>query len=178
MSVYKDPYEEYLCHYGVIGMKCGIRRANKLLQKESNKSNKAYDVLNKNYKKITKKIDKLDIQLANNKKANFKWAKNNRIKEAKYKVKSAKYARKSEKLINKILLRSDRLLRKSYKYKIKAESLSAARDLGKAKVEKILNKLTSYQDGLRKIKSIDNKNKTNNHIKVSDYYLKDNKIRR
>lgn len=41
MMKFQERYEDYLMHYGVPGMKCGIRRANRALAKADRYHNKA-----------------------------------------------------------------------------------------------------------------------------------------
>lgn len=102
-------YNNELQHYGVLGMKWGVRRANNAYSNATTKSEKkkALGILNKNMAKANKKLNKLDAKISKKRtkaeKAYYKYAKQasksvfrseSKVKstESKYKKKDAKYA--------------------------------------------------------------------------------------
>lgn len=89
MSIYKDPYEEYLCHYGVIGMKWGIHKATNNYYKSGEKYGKYLKNVDKRNKYIAKRFVKDQNTTDENRKA--KDMKKTIDKVRKYEAKGKKY---------------------------------------------------------------------------------------
>lgn len=153
MENYISNYEsgEELQHYGVKGMRWGVRRASKQLSSatDSASRDKAVASLNKHRTKSTQKIQKLEKK---QEKLNASLTRSG----AKDVAKAAKLEKKASKLDSKVL----KYTKKSNKYKVKAgkkffsdsatkamvkgESYSTKAQITKAKADALHSKAKSY----------------------------------
>ena len=108
-----------LYHYGVVGMKWGVRRAVSKTQRRSKLERKAAKYTIK-AEKARKKSDKLHAEELD------KSIRNKSAKAAKFRVKAAKLMKKSLSEVDDY--KSDRLVRKAEKNKLKAEKIN--REIG------------------------------------------------
>lgn len=153
MYVGRYDNEEELYHYGVLGMRWGVRRASRNLSKanssgDKEKRQKALDSLNKHQMKINKKLAKLDkrgVKLENKRtnaltKGEPKAAKLER-KASKYRLKAAKYDIKAanawtERGQVKNKLKAEKFARKEELLNAKASQLKSKSQLIEAKINK------------------------------------------
>ena len=143
-----------LYHYGVRGMKWGVRRAMKELH-ESNSTgrkgghNHAVAVLSSHRDKINKKLTSLDKQSARLEAKRYKQATKNAPKIAKLEKKSSKYKLKAGKSF--YTSTSNKRLHKSAKLDLKASKLKQAAAKTQAKIEKNERLKSIYKKGLSEI---------------------------
>ena len=120
MDYYYGNYssENYLRHYGVLGMKWGVHRALKVGHIATDKASKvqAANSLQKHHNKITSKITTLDTKTQKLGKKKFKY-------ETKTKPKIAKYSTKAIKLENKAYKMGVGKMEKAKKLEGKARKL-------------------------------------------------------
>ena len=141
-----------LKHYGVLGMKWGVRRASKKLSKATTDEarDKAISKLNKHRKKATAKIEKLGKERVGLQKSVDKYAMKGDVKAAKLQNKIQKYKRKaggfftSEEKAAKLLSKADVL-------QFKVDSLRAGSAEAKAKLEKNKTLTRIFEEGVSSI---------------------------
>lgn len=146
-----------LYHYGVKGMRWGVRRAEKLLSGTSEQRNKGISSLNKHLEKGSAKVAKLENKHKPLQKKVDKNTQKTDVKAAKMKSKSAKLRKKSygmfvskskhDKLIykaDKLDINSDVLITKSNKAKAKLLKNEKMTELFKIEINKI-NKILADQ---------------------------------
>lgn len=130
--------DNYLQHYGVMGMRWGIRRAEKTLSSSKStaeKKQKAVESLKKHREKATKKIDKLQ-------KSHVKLAKRRDANTVKADVKAQSLRKKASVTRNKAYgffvskKRSDRLLYKANKLDARADVLVQSSNKVKTNIKK------------------------------------------
>lgn len=141
-----------LQHYGVLGMKWGVRRASKRLSKATTKDERdaAVAKLNKHRGKATAKVAKLDKQrvrlqknVDKNVMKNDKRAIELRQKSAKLKKKALRPFRSEKK--------SQKLLLKSMKLELKSEKFSSASAAAKNALEKNKTMTRLFKEGIADI---------------------------
>lgn len=143
-----------LYHYGVKGMKWGVRRAMKELH-ESNSTgrkgghNHAVAVLSGHRDKINKKLASLDKQNAALEAKRYKQTTKNAPKIAKLENKAAKYRLKAGKAF--YTSTSDKRLHKAAKLDYKVSKLKKAAAKTQAKIEKNKRLRDVYNKGLSEI---------------------------
>lgn len=130
---------EELKHYGVLGMKWGVRRATKSLSSaktsgDKEKAMKALSSLEKHRGKIDKKLTKLNEDRKSLEKKNYKAITKGNVKAAKYEKKAAKLEAKSLKTWSNE--KSYKLDKKAAKLNIKAAKIKADATKVKSKIEK------------------------------------------
>lgn len=153
-----DYMSENLQHYGVLGMKWGVRRARRSLSRASTKeeSKKAISSLESHRGKINKKISKYQSSNATLQKKSDKRAKGKDVKAAK-RVKANKYERKagrrftSEARGAKMLSKADTLNRRAKVLELKANQIKTKSDSIKAKIASNEAMIRTYNSGLNDI---------------------------
>lgn len=143
--------ENELCHYGVKGMKWGIRRARKELRSgDSGSRDSGVARLNKHKGKVTKKIEKLDKKNVKLQKKRDKQIQKNDVKAAKMSNKAAKLKKKARGVFT-----SDRkaveLTIKAGLLEDKASAIRAKSQLTQAKIDKNRNLREAFNKGLSEI---------------------------
>ena len=126
-------------HYGVIGMKWGVRRANNRLasaktSKDKEKQTKALDSLEKHRGKITKKLKSLEKQGVKLEKRHNNNITSTNVKVAKLDSEAANLRRKASGIFTSEQ-RANRLLVKANKVQVKADTMRSAAAQTKAKLE-------------------------------------------
>lgn len=155
-----------LYHYGVIGMKWGVRRARKALGKSASDAdaNRAFSKLQKHrakgtaeVAKLQKRRDKLETQLVKSSKKDAEKASKLERKAAKLDNKAAKNMKKAagrftsaEKALE-LKAKSDSLKLKSDLLKTKAASLHTKYELAKQKVDSNERMQNAFQTQIDKI---------------------------
>ena len=136
VAVVRRQSDEDIEHYGVKGMKWGVRRASKALSKATTEAqrDKAVAKLNKHREKSSNKITKLEKQ---HKKLEDRYDRD----VIKRQAKAAKYSNKSAKLERQAYRRftsedkAEKLLYQSRKLEVYAKELRANAAKAKAKIE-------------------------------------------
>lgn len=145
--------ENYLAHYGVLGMKWGVRRASKQLLNATDRDGRdsAIRKLNKHKTKGEAKIKSLEKQRVKLDDNLRKSITKDKVKSSKLEKKAAKMDRKAAELKSKSIkwYRSDssaaKLISKSEVKKIKADKLHAKANVYNAKYEKIKAKVDANE---------------------------------
>ena len=135
----KDDNEE-LKHYGVLGMKWGVRRATKSLSSaktsgDKEKQTKALDSLEKQRMKITKKLGSLEKQGAKLEKRHQNNLTSTNVKVAKLDSQAANLRRKAGGFLTSEQ-RANKLMIKANKVQVKADTMRSAAAQTKAKLDK------------------------------------------
>lgn len=161
-----DYMSENLQHYGVLGMKWGVRRARRSLSRASTKeeSKRAISKLETHRGKINKKINKYQSANVTLRKKSDKRAKGKDVKAARYsesaassRVKANKYERKaggrftSERRAAKYLSKADKLNRSAKIMELKANQIKTQSDSIKARIESNDAMIRTYKSGLNDI---------------------------
>lgn len=145
--------DEYLQHYGVLGMKWGVRRARKKLANATTKeeAQKARDNLTYHKTKATEKIGALEKKgLALEKKSDKRTMKSD-LKASKMKSKAAKYRQKEYGFFTSPS-KAERLEFKARKLEVRADALLAKSNMYKAKIESNKTLIKTFQ---REMNTID-----------------------
>lgn len=142
---------EYLSHYGVLGMKWGVRRATSRTQSDSqDRRERGVRNLNKHREKASDKITKLEKKEVRLQKRVDKAVK-------KYDVKAAKLKRKAvkrEKEANRLFVSDSRAkaaLDEARLYEFKAKNLTSKSDVAKAKLAKNQSLQAAFKRGIKDI---------------------------
>ena len=168
MWEYQDPiYSDELQHYGVMGMRWGVRRASKVLSSSKSsqgKRDKAISSLEKHKSKTTAKIaslekkrTKLDDNLRKSTEKDMTKATKLEKKAAKLDQKIAKNQRKaggmftSQKKAEKLLSEANVMQAKSTKLHTKAKTLTTKYESAKAKVDANESMQKAFKQGLSSI---------------------------
>lgn len=130
--------DDELMHYGVLGMKWGVRRNLKQLSTanssgDKNRRNQAVNNLKTHKAKINKKISSLDAKNAKIETKREKLAKTKDTKIAKYETKATKYRYKSTRTLN--TLKERKLETKARKMDLKVNKLKQADTKMRVKIE-------------------------------------------
>lgn len=132
-----------LYHYGVVGMKWGVRRATKKLNKATTKEqrDKAIAKLQKHRTKATAKIDKLNKKLPPLK--DDRYAQKLKAKSAKAKRKATRWFTSEE--------RAQKLLTKAMKLDAKSDAIIARSNEAKIKLEQNKTMQRLFNEGISNI---------------------------
>lgn len=143
---------EELKHYGVKGMKWGVRRASNQLSKSTSKEerDKAVARLQKHRTKATNKIAKLESQHVKLQKKSDQYAMKNDIKAQKLKSKAAK---KSKKAYGRFTSKNkaDKLMYEAGKLNARADAMIAKSETAKAKIAKNEKMTAAFKQGVSTI---------------------------
>lgn len=146
-----EQYNDELLHYGVMGMKWGVRRATSKTQSDDqSKRDRGVDALNKHRAKAVKKVTKLE-------KKEVKLQKRVDKSVKKYDLKAAKLRRKAvkrEKEANSIFTSDSRAkaaLDEARLYEFKAKNLTSKSDVAKAKLAKNQQIQDTFKKGIKDI---------------------------
>lgn len=146
--------DEYLQHYGVLGMKWGVRRARKKLSSSSatkEDKQKAVSSLQSHKSKATKKIGKLETQNQKLEKKLSDRKVKSELTAAKYKNTAAYYRRKASDGLFVSESKANRLEFKARKYDARADSILAKTAMYKARVESNKELINTFQKGINEI---------------------------
>lgn len=148
--------DNYLKHYGVLGMKWGVTHAlskwNRATTTEQKKS--AVKSLQKHHDKINKKMTQLSNESTELSKAKFRYETKTKPKIAKYQEKSFKLNNKAYKLGLNQVEKAKKLEAKARKYDIKASKLETKAASMNSKIIKINAKRMIYSQNLAKVDAV------------------------
>lgn len=142
-----------LKHYGVKGMRWGVRRATRQLtssKSTDDKKRKAVESLQKHKTKATNKVSKLEKQRPKLEDKSHKYAMKNDVKAQKLKQKAAKKNRKAYGMfVSK--KKADKLFYKAGKLNARADVMIAKSANAKAKIAKNESLTNMYKQGISTI---------------------------
>ena len=140
-----------LKHYGVLGMKWGVRRnTNRLNSSDSAKRAKAADALKKHRNKASAEIAKLQKKNVKLEKRNDNNALRAEPKIAKLNKRAANYRRKATRMFTSDA-KAQKYLNKAYLTETKAKSLAAKVNETKAKLNKNKTMIKMFEKGISDI---------------------------
>ena len=158
MNYYYGNYssENYLRHYGVLGMKWGVHRALKKWSSATDKTSKteAANSLQKHHNKITSKISTLDTKTQKLGKKKFKFETKTKPKLAKYSTKAIKLENKAYKMGVGKMEKAKKLEGKSRKLDQKASKLELKGAKLNSKIIKTNAKIMVYKQYLNTVDAV------------------------
>lgn len=150
-----DNNNNELLHYGVKGMRWGVKRATKALSKATTdeQREKAVGALNKHRAKATRKVEKLDKVRPKLERNVEKAVMKNDVKAANYSNRALKYERKANGLFRSEGMR-DYYRAQSNKMQYKANSLTAKSNSVKAALAKNESMTKAFRQGINDIDDV------------------------
>lgn len=144
-----------LKHYGVLGMKWGVRRASSRLKKATTDEDRdrALSKLEKHKTKATAKIAKFDKKRVRLQKDVDKHVMKTDKKVSKINSKSAKLKRKATGRFTSED-KAEKLIMKAIKLDVKSDKLSSKSNMAKQKLERNKTKSRQFSDGIADIDKI------------------------
>ncbi len=148
--------DAYLKHYGVLGMKWGVRRSLHNYSTASTKQEKikAVSSLQKHHNKITNKITTLDNKTQSLAKKKFKYETKTKPKIAKLQKKSLKLTNKAYKVGVSNLDKANKLEKKARKKDMKASKLELKGAKLTSKIIKTQSQKIVYKQHLSQVDSV------------------------
>lgn len=153
-AVWQYNYSDELQHYGVVGMKWGVRRASKHLSKATTteQRDKAISKLNKHRTKATKKIEKLNKRGVKLQRDHDENIRTTNVRAAELKRNAALTRNKAYGRFTSQKKASQRLF-KANKKDAKADALIAAANRTKAYLDKNSSLIKAFEKGISDIDS-------------------------